>query len=136
MGEAVLTTVVSIIVLVTACLVAVDASNLGARRGALGGGFLDMGPAGWFFACLLLWIVAFPSYLAARPRLVRRAKALPTASVLPMATNAGAYPAWSATRADFIDPNTAPPGWYPNPSPGFGGPSHLWWDGRNWTAAS
>jgi len=25
-----------------------------------------MGVAGWFFSCLLLWIVAFPAYLAKR----------------------------------------------------------------------
>lgn len=37
-----------------------------AARGA-GRGFLDMGAAGWFFCCLLLWIVAFPVYLAMRP---------------------------------------------------------------------
>jgi hypothetical protein len=49
--------------------VARDARRLGARRGTLGG-FLDMGPVGWFFACLFLWLVAFPCYLATRPKLV------------------------------------------------------------------
>ena len=49
--------------------VARDAKRLGAKRGTLGG-FLDMGPVGWFFACLLLWIVAFPCYLATRHKLV------------------------------------------------------------------
>ena len=27
-----------------------------------------MGPRGWFFACILLWIIAFPMYLATRPK--------------------------------------------------------------------
>ena len=64
------------VVIVTAICVAVDASRLGATRGGLGGGLLDMGPASWFFACLLLWIVALPCYLATRPKLVRRARVL------------------------------------------------------------
>ena len=29
-------------------------------------GFFNMGPAGWFFSCLLLWVVAFPAYLVKR----------------------------------------------------------------------
>jgi hypothetical protein len=33
----------------------------------------DAGPAGWFFGCLLLWIICFPLYLIARPRLMRAA---------------------------------------------------------------
>ena len=49
--------------------VARDAKRLGAKRGTLGG-FLDMGPVGWFFVCLFLWIVAFPCYLVTRPKLV------------------------------------------------------------------
>jgi len=43
--------------------VAVDASNLGVRKGMLKGGFFDMGVVGWFFSCLLLWIIGFPGYL-------------------------------------------------------------------------
>ncbi len=65
-----------LIVLGSAIWTAVDASRLGARRGGLGGGMLDMGPAGWFFATLLLWIIAFPCYLATRPKLSRRAQGL------------------------------------------------------------
>jgi hypothetical protein len=57
-------------VIVTSIWVAVDSSNLGAGHGARGGGFLDMGPVSWLFACLLLWIVAFPCYLVARSKLV------------------------------------------------------------------
>jgi hypothetical protein len=56
----------SLCVLGTAIWVAADASRLGARKGATGGGFLDMGPVGWFFACFFLSIVAFPCYLVHR----------------------------------------------------------------------
>jgi len=57
-------------VIASAIWVAVDASSLGARAGRLNGGMLDMGPAGWFFVTLLIWIVGFPCYLVARPRYV------------------------------------------------------------------
>src|SRR5487761_1930575 len=57
-----------LVVIGTTIWVGIDASNLGMRHGRLGGGFLDMGPAGWVFACLLFWIIAFPCYLAARSR--------------------------------------------------------------------
>lgn len=56
----------SLIVLPTAVWVLIDATTLKAKKGRLGGGFFDMGVAGWFFSCLLLWIVAFPAYLAKR----------------------------------------------------------------------
>lgn len=52
----------------TTIWVGVDASNLGVRRGRLGGGGLDMSVASWVVCCLLLWIVAFPCYLIARGR--------------------------------------------------------------------
>lgn len=67
--------VIALVTLATAVWVATDSSRLGARKGALGGGFLDMGPVGWFFACWLLWIVGFPCYLVARPRLVAAKRA-------------------------------------------------------------
>jgi len=34
-------------------------------------GVCDMGPGGWFIACLLLWIAGFPMYLANRSELQR-----------------------------------------------------------------
>jgi len=52
-----------IVLLGTTTWLAVDASELGAHRGLLGGGFFDMGVAEWCFSCLLLWLVAFPAYL-------------------------------------------------------------------------
>ncbi|MCH7870050.1 MAG: hypothetical protein IH881_20350 [Myxococcales bacterium] len=38
-------------------------------------GFASMGPVGWFFAGLLLWIIAFPLYLASRSKLKAAASA-------------------------------------------------------------
>lgn len=32
-------------------------------------GLAAMGPWGWLFACLFLWIIAFPLYLASREKL-------------------------------------------------------------------
>ena len=56
----------TLLVLPTTLWVAIDASTLKVKKGRLGGGFFDMGVAGWFFSCLLLWVVAFPAYLAKR----------------------------------------------------------------------
>jgi hypothetical protein len=42
-----------------------DSQEIGVRKGQVTG-LADMGPWGWFWACLLLWIVAFPLYLATR----------------------------------------------------------------------
>jgi hypothetical protein len=54
-----------ILVLGTSLWVLFDAINLKVKRGKIEG-FFDMGVAEWFFACLLLWIVGFPVYLAKR----------------------------------------------------------------------
>jgi hypothetical protein len=58
------------IVIATSIWVFVDAKSLGAKKGALGGGFLDSGAGAWCFGCLLVWILLFPCYLATRPKLV------------------------------------------------------------------
>ena len=49
-----------IIVIGTSIWVLIDAKTIGVKNGE------DMGPWGWFFVCLLLWIVGFPFYLAKR----------------------------------------------------------------------
>lgn len=59
-----------LIVLVTSIWVLVDAKNIGVRKGLLSG-LGDIGPWGWFFASLLLWIVAFPMYLYYRGQFKR-----------------------------------------------------------------
>ena len=45
--------------------VVVDAKSTGVKSGQIKG-LGNMGPWGWFFACLLLWILGFPLYLAKR----------------------------------------------------------------------
>jgi hypothetical protein len=59
-------------VLVSSVWVGVDASQLGIRKGLVKG-VADIGPAGWLFGCLFLWIIAFPLYLAKRSELKRLA---------------------------------------------------------------
>jgi hypothetical protein len=54
-----------LLIIGTSIWVFTDARRLGVRRGHVKG-FLDMGPGGWLAACLLLWLVAFPAYLAMR----------------------------------------------------------------------
>src|SRR5688572_29742247 len=56
-------TFLGLIIVVSAVWVYFDAKSLGARPGRLNGGLFDMGPAGWAFSVLILWVVAFPAYL-------------------------------------------------------------------------
>lgn len=53
------------IVLGTAVWVLVDAKTIGVKKGQIKGLF-NMSPLGWFGACVLFWIIAFPAYLAKR----------------------------------------------------------------------
>ena len=57
---------ISLGVLVSSIWVGFDAKKLGVRKGSLNGGFFDLGAGGWFIACLLIWIVAFPAYMMKR----------------------------------------------------------------------
>ena len=57
-------------VLVTAIWVYFDSKSIGARKGQLKG-LANLSPGGWFIVTLLLWIVAFPLYLANRGELKR-----------------------------------------------------------------
>lgn len=57
--------IILLIVIGTSIWVLVDAKTIGVKKGQLKG-IVDMGPWGWFFVCLLLWIVGFPVYLAKR----------------------------------------------------------------------
>lgn len=59
-----------VIVLASAFWVLIDASNMGVKKGQLTG-IANLSPLGWFFACLGLWIIAFPLYLSKRPELKR-----------------------------------------------------------------
>ena len=53
------------IVFGTSLWVLIDSRNIGIKKGSTKG-FFDMGPTGWFLACLLCWIAAFPVYLVKR----------------------------------------------------------------------
>lgn len=55
-----------LIVIGTSLWVLIDAKTIGVKKGQISG-MGDMGPWGWFFVCLLLWIVGFPFYVAKRP---------------------------------------------------------------------
>lgn len=61
---------VPLLVLFSSVWVFIDATRLGVKAGQLTG-FKSMGPAGWLFSCLLLWIIGFPYYLSVRPDLKR-----------------------------------------------------------------
>jgi hypothetical protein len=56
----------------TSVWVLVDSMRIGVKKGRIRS-FFDMGPAGWFFSCLLLWVVAFPAYLVKRTEYQRPA---------------------------------------------------------------
>lgn len=55
----------AILVVGSSIWVGIDAWSIGARKGLLPG-IVDLGPVGWFFACLGIWVLAFPLYLANR----------------------------------------------------------------------
>jgi len=78
------TTLVFIGVLATSIWVLVDAKSIGVQKGQVPG-FTDIGPWGWFFACLLLWIVGFPLYLSKRAKYIAR-----NASMASLTTNVSA----------------------------------------------
>ena len=52
-------------ILGTSIWVLFDAKTIGVRKGLVKG-FFDMGRWGWFFSCLMVWIIAFPIYVAKR----------------------------------------------------------------------
>ncbi len=54
-----------LVIIGTSIWVLVDAKSIGVKKGQIKG-MGDLGPWGWFFVCLLLWIVGFPFYLAKR----------------------------------------------------------------------
>jgi len=59
-----------VIVIATSIWVLVDAKTIGIKKGQIQG-MGDIGPWGWFFVCLLLWIVGFPFYLVKRSEFKR-----------------------------------------------------------------
>ena len=61
---------VLLLVVGTSIWVLLDAQKIGVKKGQLKG-FADLDPNGWFFACLGLWIISFPLYIAKRNELKR-----------------------------------------------------------------
>jgi hypothetical protein len=86
--------VIWLVIIGTSIWVAIDASNIGARRGLIKG-LGNMGPAGWFFCCLLIWIIGFPVYLAKRSEI--KAAADSTKAPIPTLTQ---YPPPAAGYAN------------------------------------
>lgn len=59
-----------IIVVMTSIWVLVDAQTIGVKKGQIKG-LGNIGPWGWFFVCILIWIIGFPFYLAKRAEFKR-----------------------------------------------------------------
>jgi hypothetical protein len=60
-----MTELIWLLIIGTSIWVVFDANSIGVKSGQIKG-IGSMGPWGWFFACLLFWIVGFPLYLAKR----------------------------------------------------------------------
>jgi hypothetical protein len=116
--------VYSLIVIGTTIWVGVDASNLGFRRGRLGGGLIDMGVAAYVICCLLLWIISFPCYLVARGRY----KSMYRRSAMNGPALFGLPPQQSYQSATPF--NAYPPAAPPQISPD----GRWWWNGQQWVA--
>jgi hypothetical protein len=108
--------VLALVVTVTSIWVVFDSSRMGVKSGCLGGGLADMGPFGWFMSTFLLWGIAFPLYLATRPKYVK----LQSGTEFPS----------TATRTSPPPHSNAPSeGWYDDPE----APGNLrWWGGTAW----
>ncbi|MGC9184898.1 MAG: hypothetical protein ACP5GC_05555 [Thiomonas sp.] len=65
-----------IVVIVSSLWVLADAKALGVRKGLVRG-LGNLGPVGWFLACLLLWFPSFFIYLLLRPKFKRLLAAAP-----------------------------------------------------------
>jgi hypothetical protein len=58
-------TIILLVILGTSIWVFFDARAIGVKKGLVKG-VVVMGPWGWFFVTLFLWIIGFPAYLAMR----------------------------------------------------------------------
>ena len=115
------------IALLISAVVAADASRLGARRGRLGGGFLDMGPVAWFFVCLLGGVISLIVYLCTRPRLKAMRYSSPPPPLVPYAgewQRPGRYGAYAAPQPP-APPATGAQPWSPAPAAPVSAPGQV-----------
>ena len=93
-----LTILIGIVVIGTSIWVYTDAQAIGVKKGQIAG-LMDMNPLSWFLACLLLWIVSFPFYLAYRKEFMRINGKLPK----PSSSTSIVAPAATMLTSDFDD---------------------------------
>ncbi len=97
-----------LVVIGTSLWVLIDAKSIGVRKGQIKG-LGDMGPWGWFWGCLLLWIIGFPLYLVKRGEFkrVNAGASMPPLQSPPEPSSSGhAAPRYcSACGAPQRDPN-------------------------------
>jgi hypothetical protein len=70
----ILQSIFGLVVIATSIWVFIDARKIGVRK-ELVTGMANLSPVGWLLASLLIWVVAFPLYLAKRETLRARATA-------------------------------------------------------------
>jgi hypothetical protein len=78
--------IIALCFLGSAVWVLFDAKKIGVEKGQIDG-LGDLSPSEWFFACLLLWIVAFPLYLSKRGELLRIQSGVSTGGQLAQSQN-------------------------------------------------
>lgn len=94
-------TVILGIVIGTSLWMAFDAHQIGYDKSRVKG-MAGMGPAGWLFAGLLLWIVAFPLYVAKRGQLRAAAGKAEASSPVSAASQAAPEAAAKKSLADKL----------------------------------
>lgn len=113
-----------LIVVGTSIWAGIDSARLGARRGLVPG-FWNLGPAGWFFGCLLLWIVGFPGYLFNRGRIKEAAE---------RAASGSGYSFYDPAAPNGVGQQAWNPGWQPQWHPPPQAQQHPPLSTAGWTA--
>jgi hypothetical protein len=75
------------IVIGAAIWVLIDARKIGVKKGLISG-MGNIGPWGWFFVTLLLWIVGFPMYLCYRGKCKRAVAGATNKAITPISGSA------------------------------------------------
>jgi hypothetical protein len=77
-----------LLVLGTSVWVLVDSTRIGVEKGKIKS-FFNMGPIGWCFSCLILWVVAFPAYIAKRVEYLEASETTEDSDLLSQITKLG-----------------------------------------------